>query len=382
MKRLIYLSLLLCLFQNVKCETLTLNKLTEELGKNRCLAGKVTYEVYLPSQADPVVYTINLIVGKEKDPYCECSYLIDWTLPRGQNNSYGFNAYDGNGNHFRYRDTRLQEFHVMEDSIPFISSAGGVARTAQFTELLPIFVNKRIIELINDSTVNYSYNEQNGIFSGIQQINGYDSFEFTYHFDIETGLPDIFDFIYNPGGISEQTVSAHFDWEKIDIDCVEIDEDFLINNFKDVFEKYRISNFKVENLRGTQIPNFTYRNSENASRMYHNRGEADLINLTLIAFVDTEVENTNNYIESIENAIAFSGRPITIIYAFYNENLSNLKDNSETRNIIDNPGKLIRNCGINAYPTLLVINKDGNIEDIIVGDFKDDSSFSQSLMVY
>ena len=115
----------------------SLNNVIDRLAAGGDRSANVRYEVLLPSAADPVAYDIELhYITAPNATLSPCDYLIDWTLPRGEKTSRGFNAYF-DGNHFRYRDTKLQEYHSADDSMPFLTGRGGVQRQAQFADLLP-----------------------------------------------------------------------------------------------------------------------------------------------------------------------------------------------------------------------------------------------------
>lgn len=189
----------------------TVNDIAAQLIDSPCSAATVRYEVLMPSAADPVVYTIELLsMPNLGDTLAPADYLIDWTLPRGEAVSRGFCSY-ADGVHFRYRDTKLQEYHYAEDPRPFIGEKGGVQMTAQFADLLPQFIGKHLVDMQSDTTYHSNFDARRLTLSGVQSVNGYDALEYTYTFDAETFLPLQIDMEYNPASISEQTVTAYFD---------------------------------------------------------------------------------------------------------------------------------------------------------------------------
>ncbi|MCH5220070.1 MAG: hypothetical protein J1F20_05815 [Muribaculaceae bacterium] len=345
-----------------------------------CKQAHVRYEVLLPSAADPVAYDIELTVVNTPDSYSECAYLIDWKLPRGNKLSQGFSSYC-NGDHFRYRDSRLQEYHVVEDSIPFTADGGGVARNSQFADILPPFIAKTIAAMANDSTYTYSFDEPRGVLSGSRTVNGYDALEFTYTFDTATWLPLEIDFVYNPASISEQFVNAKYTWSDVAGDCPSINEEYLMERYGDIFEKYRTSNFKADNLPGTAMPTFSYI-VPGAGRMSHSRGENDLAQPVLMSFIDSDVASTPQALAAVESALQAVPFNVTGVYVFRDGNKPDDASLTESLPVVNGEDSLIRKCGITVYPTFLLINTDGTVSSVIQGVSTDlISDLSQSMML-
>ena len=376
MKKIFACSALAITFITV--HAISLNDITEKLRSADCLKASANYEVVLPSSSEPVTYSIQLLVNENgDDKYSDCDYLIDWELQRGKTSSKGFSAYS-NGNHFRYRDSRLQEYHTQSDTVPFTTEGGGVARNAQFTELLPQYLARRIETITNDTSFTWVYNEQTCTLNGVERVHGYDAVEFSYTFNKETGLPLTYDFVYNPGGISEQTVSAKFSWKQAPSPCPTINESYLEETYPAVFQNYRTSNFRVENLRGTPVPTFSY-NSPTTGRLSHTRAEADMPGSFIIVFLDRDINDTKVHIEKLREAVAYSGSPLTVIYAFRKGNLPEGWTPLTTEYIMTGADTVIGKCGIYAFPTLLMIDRDGIIENVLVGLPEDIDSLSQAL---
>ena len=345
--------------------SLELNDIISKIMSYRALKGQITYEVNLPSAPDPVIYTVDIFSVVPGDKYSECAYLIDWKLPREDKVSRGWSAYDASGNHFRFRDTRLQEFHIEEDSVPFTSHGGGVARTAQFTDILPPYIAAKLIEIKNDSTYHSSFDSSHTTLTGIKTVEGYDALEYTYQFHPDTGLPLLADFVYNPAGISEQLVTARFTWEPLPDTVPSFNEDYLTDLYGEDFRLYRTSSFRVENMLGAQVPTFSYSPfSGNGPRTNHSKGEADLAFPLVLVFIDPGVAGTNETIEMLHNSILSSGTGAKLILAVGGDD-SILKP-AFASDIMkaNNPRKLISLCGVTAYPTVLLVNTDGTISNV------------------
>lgn len=346
----------------------------DSLANLRDYSSHVTYSVLLPQAEDPVVYEIEQSSTATDDPLSPADYLIEWSL----NGTEGFSAYF-DGNHYRYRDNRLQEYHYDWDSIPLLMGNGGVQQQAQFVDILPQFIGRDLKKLLSDTTFVYTYTPDsvyNGspahILKGRLIYHGYTSKEMIYVFDPATGLPRVIEFENNPGAISEQSVSIKFA-NPITRTFSIATEDQLIERYPEVFERFRESNFKVENLPGTQLPAFSAP-ILGGERYTHHRGDA-FVNPTIFIVVDDSIENAATTIEAVRKAADRATTNVDIVIAF----TSNNTDRAETIAGSPRPGEKIligarglsRDCGVTVFPTLLYIDRDGRIADVTLGYNKD-----------
>ena len=341
-------------------EAVSLDLLRAKLAEPSCLRGKIRYEVYLPTSPDAVVYDIELLTNNIGDSLSACDYLISWQLPRNGKVSKGFSSYS-DGNHFRYRDMRLQEYHLNDDPIPFTTQGGGVQRNAQFVELLPAYLSEKISEIQSDSTYQATYSDPTNVLSGVRRIDGYDAMEFSYSFDKKTSLPVRIEYVFNPAGISEQTVTAYCTWEFAD-NCPEITEDFLIETFPDVFEKFRESNFRVENLRGTPLPTFSYSDPAGA-RHNHTRGENDLTSPLLLVFVNADMADNQSIVNLVGETLSQMPMLVQPVYLFNDNNVPE----AFSENTANGVRGVIRKMGVTSFPTFVLVKADGTIADVLVG---------------
>lgn len=369
------------LLMSTNTEAITLQEIGNRLTVAPCQSAYVKYEVWLPSSNQPVTYSISLLEVNPGDTLSASDYLLEWQLPRGEKVSKGFSSYHA-GDHFRYRDTRLQEYHFSGDPIPFSAKGGGVQRTAQFVDLLPAYISEKISEIQHDSTYNYSFDQKNGTLTGVRSMNGYDALDFTYRFDPKSGLPQQIDFVFNPASISEQTVTATYTWNNItEQNCPVIDEAFLISKFPDEFGKFRTSNFRVENLRGNDIPAFSY-TTLTGERFSHSRGEADIKLPVVIAFIDPGSASSDSTIESLRRAVASVPMSASVLYAFAQGNTPESFIPAQNESVLNGAPGFIAKCGIAAYPTILLVSTDGIVRDVIIGTSEDfETSLSQTLML-
>lgn len=361
---------------------ITIDDLARHLADYPCVAGTAHYEVLMPSAAEPVIYTVDLIAipAPETDTLAPCQYLIDWTLSGTSRTSTGFATY-ADGTHFRYRDTKLQEYHYTEDPHPFDGDNGGVQCTAQFTDLLPHFIGQHLRQMASDTTFRSTFVTEHLVLEGVQTIHGYDALEYTYRFDPATLLPSEIDFEYNPASISEQTVSARFEWHTIE--CPGIDETFLRNRYAEIFERFRTSNFSVDNLRGTQLPTYNGYTTDRR-RVSYDRGTA-LDAPTIFVFIDPEVADNDATIKAVRTAVSSLPMIVNTVYAFTGNDPESAMHAIGTvganESITLSCRGLARDCGVTAFPTMLLVATDGTIRDSIIGANKELSDIVTQKMI-
>lgn len=351
----------------------------------------VTYEVTLPTSADPVAYDIDIISrDAPDDPYAESYYLIDWTLRRPGGDTRGFSAYLPGGHHYRYKDgTPMQEYHASADPAPFLTDDGGVARRAQFYDLLPAAVRAKIDQIKTDSTFVWQRTDlpdHTTRIDGTQRVRGYDALEFTYLLrgdnattddgggETTLPLPDSFEITYNPAAISEQTVTVHYRFDTPTPSYTDGDdlftEDWLAARHPRAFEAYRQDNFRAEALRGQPAPTFTY-TAPGVGRVSHNRGDTTPSAPLVVAFLDADVADVAATAGALRAATQAAGRPVTLVFAFKDDRPAGVA--LDTDSVALSPGRLIRDCGITVYPTVMVIDSTGTIADILPAFGRDDA---------
>lgn len=352
----------------------TLTEIADRLSMYKCISGEVAYEVSLPNAPDPVTYTVGLLsVPADGDTLAPCSYLLDWVLPRPKGDSHGFAAYS-DGNHYRYRDLKLQEYHAAVDPAPF-RLGEGVQNQARFCELLPVYMAGTLRTMAGDSTyITQIRSNPSGLcVSGKRVIQGFDAYDYEYVFDPKSLLPVSADFIYNPASITEQTVTAHFSWDT-DAVCPAITEQTLIDRYPEIFEKFRTSNFRVESLVGSRLPAFAAPTLD-GPRFIHHRGE-DLHAPTVIVFMDSTVESAAATVRDMRQAVTDAPADFDILYVFADTD----KEPAEAlvtaprlpnETVLVGARSLIRDAGVTAYPTLLYVNGDGTVNQVNTAYNKD-----------
>lgn len=360
--------------KEISAENADLQKIAIRLEQTTAAHVQVNYEVTLPSAAVPVCYIVDADYSPiDNDTLSICNYIIEWKMSRKQGDLTGFSAYF-DGHHYRYRNSKLQEFHFTADPIPFRNAA--VQKNAQFIDLLPPVFAQHIQQISQDSTYQYTVKTtgKTTTIEGVRRIKGFDAMKFSYKLDTGTCLPRETDIDYNPSSISEQNVHATFSYKESP-QPLTFDENELYSRFPDEFLKFRTDNFQVDNMIGQLLPAFTAL-TPTRQRYAHDVSDG-FVAPTVIVFLSPDISSTQSTIDAIRKAADNSPRQFNIIYAFNTRDAENaenalvfsLKVNETALTHVEN---LIRKCGVTDFPTLLFCNTDGKIQDL-------QKSFNQNL---
>lgn len=354
----------------------TLTDLANRLASTQSFASHATYTVMLPSMPDDVVYSIDLFAHTQSaDTLAGMNYLIEWSLPTPSGISSGFNSYH-NGNHFRYRDNRLQEYHFEWDSIPF-QRGGGVQRQAQFVDILPQSLSASLLEMAADPE-QYPAEISKGkgdngnttiLVKATRQHDGLTVREITMTFDAETALPLRLEYENNPGAISEQTVTVTYSYPAHTDAPTDYSEESLIDRHPDTFERFRQSNFRIENLPGTPLPTFSLPTTT-AQRYTYNRLSA-LASPTVIALIDPSTTNARATVDALRKAVDSLPMNVDLILAFTSTSHAAIDDVAGNarlgETLLMSARSLARDLGVTAFPSLVFVNRDGKIADVQIG---------------
>ena len=345
----------------------------------RDYAGLANYSVLLPQAEDPVEYQIHLqSTATGNDELSPCKYLISWKRAGDESNNIdGFTAYF-DGAHYRYRDNRLQEYHMDWDSIPFQIKGGGVQGTAQFVDVLPQFTGRELSRMLQDTCFQYVFTTDTiyqgksvSALKGKLLYHGYTGKEVTYIFNPETGFPTFVEYENNPGAISEQTVTITYSDPETKQFPINSEEN-LMALYPEVFERFRESNFRVENLPGTPLPTFSAPTIDGKRYTYH-RGES-LDRNTIIVVIDDAISEPRQALDAVAQAHATSPVDFDIIIAFVSNHADKAEEicgDSYEANVVIGARSLARDCGVTVFPTLLYVAPDGIVKDITLGYNKD-----------
>lgn len=337
----------------------------------------VDYDVALPMGTDEITYTVKLASATASgDPLSPVNYLIDWTLDHNGSETTGFLAYF-NGNHYRYRDHRLQEYHIEEDSVPFRTRNGGVQTNAQFVNLIPQMIAKELRKMATstDFTVSFtpdtiSGGEHRVAFTAVQKINGETGQSYMIIADRFSGNPLEITNLYNPGQISEQTITARFTYPEGEQLKAVADEASLQELYPEEFEKYRDCSNRIEHMRGLRMPAFSLPTT--TGERYTRQKEDPFSHPTVIAIIDPDAVNARQTIASLRKAIADSPQETNLILAFTGSNTDRIEELAGSpavnETMLISARSLARSCGTAVFPTVLVTESSGKIGNVILGE--------------
>lgn len=351
------------------------NELCRRLDAAKDYAASASYSVLLPSAENEIIYHVNLQSRQPADSLAPCSYLISWDVDAPSGKSTGFTSYF-NGNHFRYSDERLQEYHIDNDSTPFVAPQGSVQDNARFANLLPSYLAREISRMAADSAFTCAFTP--GITFGgckavrldvTESVKGYTARELSYIFDAVTGLPLRLSVESNPGAVSEQSLTITYSAPAIPpVD--DFSESTLISLYPDVFEKFRQGNFRLENLPGSAMPRFSFPTPTGERFTYH-RGD-HFKSPTVIAVIDPGVTSAPGTVADIRNAVNAMPAAIDIIWAVKSRHADTVEQLlgtslNEGETILMGANSIIRDCGITAFPAIIFVNTDGIIKSVHIG---------------
>lgn len=346
-----------------------------QLSQTGCGRAAVSYEILMPSSDTPVRYDIDLMSmpAAPGDTLAPCDYLIDWTLhtPAGTT-SEGFSAYTG-GNHFRYRDGRLQEYHATDDSAPFLpdgTARRGVASAAQFVDITPQALGRQLAAMADDDNFIFDVDVHPDVVtvSGKESTQGYDFREFTYRLDPATFLPREIEIDYNPGAPSEQVVTVRYGAWTAD-SCLTPDESCLTARYPEVFSRYRTDSFTLENLPGRRMPGWALPTID-GGRSVHTAGEP-FGHPVVVVFVNSEVGDPAADIADMNALAERSAVTVGACVVFTDKDRRRIAEMLPAPGpgveVMANGASLARDCGVALTPSTIICNADGVVTDIIVG---------------
>lgn len=341
--------------------------------------GRATFEALLPSAADPVVYDVELQSAAPADTLAPCSYVIAWDTESPSGPLSGFSAYF-DGHHYRFRNSKLQEYHISDGETAFLpggagTAAQGVQSRAQFADLLPQFLGAKMIEIATDSAYSYTFDvamtvrgKRCIVVEGVKMSRGYETQRFTYAFDNETNLPVLIDQINSPGSISEQVVTVSY--SPSDQEPVALNEEGLIERWPDAFERFRQSTFRVESLVGEAFPSFSCPMAGASDRCTHHVGEP-FDAPTIIVALDPGVGTNAETVQAVRSAVEQLPVRTEILWTFKSnkeeEAIAALGNVGPDEKALLSATGLLRDAGVTLFPTIIICSADGKVAKVICG---------------
>lgn len=345
-----------------------------------CYSSAATFSVTLPNRDSDVNYRMRIAdIPAATDMLSPCSYLIEWELDAPSGAVDGWTAYF-NGNFYRFRDSRIQEYHMDWDPTPFISvSPAGVQRTAQFADLLPPFIAESFVEMCTDSC--YTVTGPNsdtcdGVGSlridAVLDIAGERVQERTYWFDAATFAPLRIDMECNPASITEQSISVRYA-ALSDTVAPPQSEQELMGLYPTHFEKYRESNFRIENLPSTPLPAFSLPTAT-GERYTHHRGEGFRAP-TVVALIDPAASFAPDVVEELRRAVDGATTGVDVIWAMATTNADLAESVAPSlrpgEHLLLNARGLARDCGAASLPAVILADASGLVKKVVLGHNKD-----------
>lgn len=369
-------------------KNIDLNAIASHLSEMQDYASSTTFEVLLPTSEFPVVYQIKLASSaNNSDSLAIADYLIDWKLEKDGNHSEGFSAYFP-GHHYRYRDQRLQEYHFnVANDAPTFAPGGdlshGVQNQAQFCDLLPQYLGQTFAAMTTDSTYKYNVHPDTIIsqqkviaIEGVRSFGGVEALEYIYILDRDM-LPLKSEFVSNPGQIGEQLITATYDYSDDNPLSTVQSEEELIELYPEVFEKFRESSFRLENLPGRRLPSFTAPTT--TRERYAHSKDSKFAAPTVIAILDAEVGSTGATIRQLREAIENLPMQTDLIMAFVSNNVEKIESLvGELRpgeQLLMSARGLARDCGVTDTPVILICDRNAIVKDLHIGFNNDIGDF-------
>lgn len=369
----------------VSAQQPSISEIINRLSTLPAYQADVRLSVAMPQLPEDIRYDIQLQqAAAPSDTLMPIEYTIRWSTSTADKDIRGFSAYFS-GHHYRFSGQRLQEYHAEVDPSPFNTiesgrrSNKGVHRSAQFVDILPEEIAQKLQTMVSDSVYRVRFTADTIVggepmiaVTSIMSIGGQTAQEAEYLFDRQTLMPRRIELENNPGSISEQ--SLYVDYVKSSYEPVmPLSEQQLAEAYPDAFTRMRQSDFRIENLVGTQLPAFALPTitGERFSREASDR----LASPTVIALLDIDAGFSPDVVNDLRQASEMLPFQPRIIYAFLDNHIDRIEAITGPQRlgeeILVNAAPLIRDCGAANLPSLVFVAPSGQVEDIIVGYNKD-----------
>lgn len=377
----------LCAYPLCNLSSQGIGDIIDRLQTTDCYKASVDYQVLMSLQED-VSYTIDLTsASAPSDTLIPCEYVIDWKVNSDHSNAQGFSAYF-KGNTYAFRGERLTEHHYDIEPKQFnnrgigAASIPGVHRQALFINLLPQLIAEDLQEITTSEDYKYKFHPDTIIdgrrtkaVDATMTMGGEVYREVLYAFDYTTLMPLFSEFENNPGALAEQTIAAKYTYPDQKPSCEPLSENKLRDIYPEIFDKYRESNYAIENLPGQRIPSFALPTTTGERYAYH-AGDG-FRTPTLIALVDPKSTFAKNTVESVRRGVESLPFNADVIWAFVSNNVDDIEAVVDGlrigEHLLQSATPLARDCGASSFPVIIFIEKDGTVKDVLTG-FNNDMS--------
>ena len=122
-------------------------------------------------------------------------------------------------------------------------------------------------------------------------------------------------------------------------------------------------------MKGKPLPAFSLP-STTGERYQRQKGDK-FISPVIIAILDPSISSTKSSIEAMRSAVDMTPQPVDLIFASIStdidalENATGLSRRGEY--MLISARSLARSCGVGSYPTFFIIDRSGNVSDVIIG---------------
>ncbi len=338
------------------------------------LEGTAVYKVSMPQMNDEVSYNLEFIQLAPTAPHwMDCDYLVEWQAEKNGGRK-GFASFSG-GNHFRYAGgDKLQEYHAEADSVPFLAGKG-VQRTAQFVDVLPSVIAAQLKSMAEDDAYAVTLHSDTVVggrkcvvVDAVSRIGGTVGRESEYVFTHDTHMPVRIVHENNPGQVSEQTVTVEYA-DVAPASVREISEDYLMGRYEDVFTNFRQANFRIDKLKGRQLPAMTLPTTT-GERYSRNRDDAFRAP-TIVVMMESGAGFNESLVKKIRSAVDSLPLHADVLWVFSDSHVDSIEDVlgalREGEHALMSARGFLRDCGAVNLPTVLVCDSRGRVADVRIG---------------
>lgn len=351
-----------------------INDLASRLAEAKEYAATADYKLLLPSADDPICYSIEMASSvNADDSLAAADYLLEWSLAKEGGAQDGFSAYFG-GNHYRYRDQLLREYHYNSEPEVFApggDTSKGVQNQAQFVNLLPQYIALTLKSMTADSTYSCIVHPDTLIaqqrviaIDGVRSYRGEEARRFLYVFDRDM-MPVGIELTNNPGGIGEQVITATYDYGEEPLALVSSEEE-LARRYPETFAKFRESSFTLENLPGRRLPAFS--SPTPTGERYTFSKNSRFARPTVIVILDSDDDGASQLIAELRKKIDTMDEKSDLILAFINNNADAIESTAGRlrpgEHILMSARGLARDCGVKTTPVIIECDSEGTVMSV------------------
>ncbi len=372
-KLLIYTLVLLPVKARAEAE---LTDIIDALRSDERFAAEVTYSATPAHAEGDIRYHISLFSTPARgDSLLDFNYLTQWSRvsdrKSGASND-GFAAYF-NGNHFRFLDDRLKEYHYADDRIPFIV-APSIQNASMFIDLYPASIAEELKEMSTDPRSHLTMMEvtsSNGTaticFTAKYKVNGELVRTKEFKFSLPQVLPLEIITVNNPDTDRESSSRAVYSYPTPAPADVEISEAYLAKLFPEAFAEKRLSNMTAEGLVGSPLPSFSLPTAT-GERYTRERGERFASPTALLIFDPSEAGSAE-LVSELRHTLEGRSTPLSLIFVSISSNIDNseqaVPELREGEHLLISGSSLARKCGVSHLPTLLVADREGIVKKVV-----------------